>query len=706
MDSQRVLRPRPSRNVAPLPPNSRTRKRQRSSPASGPRGKRSRRTYNLDEGDDNSDNHENEDENSSGGRDGGDGGRRPGRRNQAQAHNIEDEEDDADADADNSDNGQEDEEDGGEGEDGEADDNDEDEGDEERSPDTFSSGKAKKGLRGVGIRSKNWTSLKNALVQGAKKLSGNLITVAADYTWNLGRRFNSTKRWIRSERPTVTFESLLERLPRAEDTTDDVWTQEKEDELQARFVNDPLREYITKRRPLHTHFWSLWRKTCQLRQVFPTDIIGPKQYLEYWIKVEVREGVFQPNPNWTRAFCEELDFLIVASPCHGDMGLLALFIRYSVACRINDKRQVPMDKERIRNPFFRDMERAIKSSKGSKSLQVIGKDVRQQWTDRNLSLPWEALVLEEIEKSLFVLESNHDADADADPDSDSGPDSDPDSDPEPIHRSQEFQPYPVSTDDLKTVRHAFEQVHDLGLPLFPDMEERFKVVSGSRLMKGSPENWTELTNLRVPLLLADMRIQEKRRLAEVSRSDSSDDSSARSRLSESAHGPINGVDSPGGVYDEDMAGVDEGISGGVSRGADNNDDDDHGYGGIGNGLGDDDDDFDDGLGGFGDDNGNVVVQPVQEPVQEQPEPLKVTRPRGPTTSRYFKWDQGADPLFDTNDDGNFEPMKWSNSSSDPYALVTPRYALSNSMQLSNVGNSLGDNAEFMGHEVMRVEAAL
>ncbi|OTA92904.1 hypothetical protein M434DRAFT_31383 [Hypoxylon sp. CO27-5] len=698
MDSQRVLRPRPSRNVAPLPPNSRTRKRQRSSPASGPRGKRSRRTYNLDEGEDNSDNHEDEDENSSGGRDDGNGGRRPGH-SQSQAHNVGDEEDDADAD--NSDNGEEDDDD-------DDDDDDEDEEDEESSNDrkdgdTFSSGKAKKGLRGVGIRSKNWTSLKNALVQGAKKLSGNLITVAADYTWNLGRRFNSTKRWIRSERPTVTFESLLDRLPRVEDMIDDVWTQEKEDELQAGFVNDPLREYITKRRPLHTHFWSLWRKTCQLRQVFPTDIIGPRQYLEYWIKVEVREGVFQPNPNWTRAFCEELDFLIVASPCHGDMGLLALFIRYSVACRINDRRQVPMDKERIRSPFFRDMGRAIKSSRGSKSLQVIGKDVRQQWTDRNLSLPWEALVLEEIEKSPLVLESNHDADADADPDSDSGPDSDSDPDPEPIHRSQEFQPYPVSTDDLKTVRHAFEQVHDLGLPLFPDMEERFKVVSGSRLMKGSPENWTELTNLRVPLLLADMRIQEKRRLVEISRSDSSDDSSAGSRLPGSVNqGPIDSVDSPGGVYGEDMAGVDEGINGGVGRGAN---DDDHGYGDIGNGLGDDDD-FDDGLGGLGSDNDNLAVQPIQEPVQEQLEPLKVTRPRGPTTSRYFKWDRGADPLFDTNDDGNFEPMKWSNSSSDPYALVTPRYALSSPMQLSKIENSLGDNAEFMGHEVMRVEAAL
>ncbi|KAI1401602.1 hypothetical protein F4819DRAFT_316837 [Hypoxylon fuscum] len=52
------------------------------------------------------------------------------------------------------------------------------------------------------------------------------------------------------------------------------------------------------------------------------------------------------NPNWTRSFCEALDKLVVASPCGDDMGLLGLFIRYTVACRMSPRRV------RGKNPFL------------------------------------------------------------------------------------------------------------------------------------------------------------------------------------------------------------------------------------------------------------------------------------------------------------------------------------------------------------------
>ncbi|KAI0111059.1 hypothetical protein F4776DRAFT_674357 [Hypoxylon sp. NC0597] len=43
-----------------------------------------------------------------------------------------------------------------------------------------------------------------------------------EHTWNLGRRFDSTKRWIRSEGPTVTFQELANGLSRVRDRMDGV----------------------------------------------------------------------------------------------------------------------------------------------------------------------------------------------------------------------------------------------------------------------------------------------------------------------------------------------------------------------------------------------------------------------------------------------------------------------------------------------------
>ncbi|KAI6089601.1 hypothetical protein F4821DRAFT_275712 [Hypoxylon rubiginosum] len=363
---------------------------------------------------------------------------------------------------------------------------------EDPAPETFRSGREKKGKRGMGVNSTQWPAFKRGFIESAKGLSGGLLSQVVNAPRELARRADSTKTWMDRFRPPLTIEDLVDLLPKLEDEMGGGWTQEREDELVAGFEGDGWEAYIEKKRPVHNHFWSLWRKACQLRRVFPTDVVGPKQYLEYAATpgVKVTEDVFAPNPCWTRSFCEALDFLIVASPCRGDMNLLSMFIRYAVALRINDRRRVPIGKSGAGNPFLKEMDRVMREHKGALDLPNIGREARRAWSSRGVELPWVALSLRELERAVFNGE--------VEPFLDDG---------------SLFQSYKVVTGDLKVVARAFKETTDMGLPIFIDMDERWKVVSNSRRVKEAPpQTWSDLSRLRKQLLLADMRFLEKRRL--------------------------------------------------------------------------------------------------------------------------------------------------------------------------------------------------
>ncbi|KAI4865163.1 hypothetical protein F4820DRAFT_448243 [Hypoxylon rubiginosum] len=380
--------------------------------------------------------------------------------------------------------------------DSESEEEDMEEGEEEPLTGTFLSGTAKKGKSGKGASSKQWQAYKKGVIRGAKELPGSLLGHAANAPGRLNQRLDSTKDWVDSHRPPITMEDLLDRLPKPQDEMDEVWTQEREDELVARFEEDGWRAYIEKGRKgkgkVHEHFWSLWRKTCHLRQAFPTDVIGPRQYLQYatTAKVKVKRGVWAADPNWNRNFCETLDFLIIASPCGNDLGLLSLFIRYAVACRINDRRRVPIGELGTGHPFLKELKRVMKGSQGGMTLPAIGEEARRNWERRGMALPWEALTLQQLETVAFDV--NREAFRDD---------------------SAEFLPYEVVTGDLKAVTEAFRTTTDLGYPIFGDLDDRWKVVSNSRKVnEAPPHDWADLSRLRAQLLLADMRCLEKRRL--------------------------------------------------------------------------------------------------------------------------------------------------------------------------------------------------
>ncbi|KAI0850459.1 hypothetical protein F5Y00DRAFT_260757 [Daldinia vernicosa] len=365
---------------------------------------------------------------------------------------------------------------------------------------------------------------------GEDEDAGGMMTHASKFTQLLADRSTNVKAWVKDNRPVVTMEQLLARLPSAD--IEGSWTQEMEDDLRARFEANPLRAYTAKKRNVHNHFWSLWRKTCQLRGVFPTDVIGAREYLEYGDKVEVAKGVWEPDPNWNRSFCEALDFLVVASPCRGDMGLLSLFIRYAVACSIDDRRRVPLDESGWRSPYFRDVEGAIKTIKGRRSLLFIGEQTRRLWGEQGLEIPWEGRVFALLEEQYQEREI------------------------EPFNQEEdaEFQLYAVTTNHLKVLIQAFRDVHDLGYAMFSDMDERFKVISNARSGKDAPKNWEDLTKLRLPLLLADMRIREKRLLHAPDRSDlddRSDDFPGEPRDGGEHDDGMFGGDGYGGEHDDD-----------------------------------------------------------------------------------------------------------------------------------------------------------
>ncbi|KAI0376526.1 hypothetical protein F5Y04DRAFT_292682 [Hypomontagnella monticulosa] len=395
-------------------------------------------------------------------------------------------------------------------------------------------GRGNKGRAGRGRRSKKWASFEKEVVAGAENTPGSLLPRAAQQTWKFEKDFQDSRDWlVAKRRRTRKIEELEAKLPGP--GIDQLWTQEKEDELTATFDASALKAYAGRRARVHDHFFTLWKKAYQLRRVFPTDVIGARQYLEYEGRARLSNGQVISNPNWTRQFCEELDFLIVSSPCGDDMDLLATFIRYEVACRTDDRRPVPLDLSRRRSGFLQLMEDKIKAAHGARDLIDIGREARRQWIDDGMKLPWEALMMEQIELLAFIdREEEDDEDEDEevvdeeDEDEDEDGDDDEERDDDEEEEEEEMRPpplsYSVGVRDLRTVKKAFSGIINLGIPMFRDVNDVFALASTARATHGgSPKDWAELIRLRIPLLKAEMRILEKRRLAEVDEEDAAAD---------------------------------------------------------------------------------------------------------------------------------------------------------------------------------------
>ncbi|KAI3322282.1 hypothetical protein HD806DRAFT_501584 [Xylariaceae sp. AK1471] len=395
---------------------------------------------------------------------------------------------------------------------------DEDE-DEDRRP-RFTSGKAKKGRPGLGIRSAKYATNKKLIVDNLSRLPDTLMPVATEFVGKLNGLHKSTRDHLLLGGPgraDSDVDDLLSRI--LGPVFSDLWTKRMENELRVRLRDDPIKAYMAQPNNVHSTTLVLWRKCCHLRNVFPMDIIGPQYNMEYGVDVELAGGVKRPNPYWTRSFSMELETLILASPCNDNMGLLALFIRYASACR-NDRRHVPMGDSKSGLPFLEIMEEEIEKADGRLSLGEIGKLARGVWESRGLMKSWDIQVLEILERSHFDLQESEEEDEEEDEYEEGEGEGEEGKEGEDEAGEGEEggdpTPYRVITQDLKTLIMAFNNVGDLGFPMF-DTDIRYKVVSQSRGRGGSPKDRKELNRLITVLMLRDMRLQEQQLRAEASR---------------------------------------------------------------------------------------------------------------------------------------------------------------------------------------------
>ncbi|RYP69263.1 hypothetical protein DL770_008273 [Monosporascus sp. CRB-9-2] len=250
-----------------------------------------------------------------------------------------------------------------------------------------------------------------------------------------------------------------ERLPKAEDSLNDIWTAEKEEELQASLVDNAYYQYAMSKGPPKTD-----RRGDRLR------------------------------PELELGFTEPLSALALGSPCRDNVDLLAFFIRYAVACRTNDRRRYRMRTRNISCVFLRELAALVARTDGNDPVVELHAGLKGKWTADDRHIPDSAEVLLEIEKRSRNASV---------PERRAGED------------EESFAPYPVLTEDLTSVLKAFKNAKHKVLRMYPDPQERATVpwnaVEGDDLGKLSLQDWNVL---RGPLIVEEMRFLRKRRLSE------------------------------------------------------------------------------------------------------------------------------------------------------------------------------------------------
>ncbi|KAI0868148.1 hypothetical protein GGS24DRAFT_513815 [Hypoxylon argillaceum] len=358
--------------------------------------------------------------------------------------------------------------------------------------------------RAVGTKSVNFQANKNMMVEGLKKASGRLQGQIAKIPHHLVQVDKDGRRAISTLRPPKTMEELIGMLPTI--SIDAIWTREEEDSFKASLATDPYHRYIESdaalpRKGNHS-YWTMWKVIPRLRNCFPTDIIGVKAHLKYGTDVDIGGGIGKPSLQWSSNFCEHLTQLALGSPCQGNMRLLSLLIRYAVADRTDDRRQVPLDEHRINSKFLDEFAVGIRQSNDSTALRELHVNVRARWETAGFSLPWESDVMCSIES-----QNN------------------------PVRSQKPTMPTPGEGEVFKEVIRACDATGDLGYASFNTVEQRATLLAHGRTRQDplQHENKDELRSLRTPLLEDDERFKA-RRLLEMARQRDSGGSEAEDHV--------------------------------------------------------------------------------------------------------------------------------------------------------------------------------
>ncbi|KAI8631394.1 hypothetical protein F5Y19DRAFT_423624 [Xylariaceae sp. FL1651] len=345
---------------------------------------------------------------------------------------------------------------------------------------------------GVGARSKKWDTNHQTLYNNCKGLSGHLMTHFIHLPVRLTEIDKAGRQYL-NKSPTVTMEVLLEMIPKPKDFIDTVWTETHEADLQNTFAQDHFRAWLLSPeshvRQGNLVYLPMWKRLVKLRGCFPTQLVGVQSHLQFEKQIDIGDGVLRSDPNWSSTFYEHLIDLALGSPCGSNMSLLAFLIRWTVADRTDDRRGVPVQ-DKTGNRFFEYLDIAIRERNHNSSLRSIHAEIRQQCKQEGFVIPWESNAMRRIE----VLNTTYITG------------------PTFALMGERFPYYTVFTSDLNRLKQAFNSLTDAGFCSITTVEDKARLLAHAKSQKDCPKNMSDLTKIRVEVLLADMRFVAKRDL--------------------------------------------------------------------------------------------------------------------------------------------------------------------------------------------------
>ncbi|KAI1084499.1 hypothetical protein F5B20DRAFT_591447 [Whalleya microplaca] len=326
---------------------------------------------------------------------------------------------------------------------------------------------------------------------GATLAGKRLRTVITDVSETLLSLSEETNARIEKQESHRSLQDYVRRIKHVE--FDYRWSKADERDLVQRLNDDPYYRYVKSlglpAAAQNSQFVPMWKKICKVLQCAPTDIVGRKTCLVYGVKTVTIDGRERPNPNWHGRFCHRLLAVALGGPCGRDVDLLALFIRYAVACRLNDHGRFPFLGVRgDSNCAFLKMMAAGLEKRADFRLSVaqVHKKVRGRMRAKGFGIPWYSDVMRNLEKLAYR-----------------------DSTPPSRTRGEPLEVYPVTTEDLHNLEKAFDGCELCGRPRFPRVEHTLALFSHKRT--DFPEDSSDIRMLREALYLAEERTVEMRR---------------------------------------------------------------------------------------------------------------------------------------------------------------------------------------------------
>lgn len=244
---------------------------------------------------------------------------------------------------------------------------------------------------------------------------------------------------------------------------DHVWTPADEDAVLAEAEAHPYYAYLggSFQLPKRDNVWApMWRRLLCLCQVPPTDIVGARTFMECaepWRRAG--DGRAYAQYAWPQPFSAKLRDLVLAIP-EPDGGLAAVFIKWAAACRLNDRRRIPLLVPGDHRDVFLEMvSDALAQTDGRKSVARIHQEKRDVFAQGGYHLPWYSRVLHNIEQQAFDR---------AAPPQHAGLD---------VGRAFErFAPYQIETRDLTVVLRALDSVRHRGVAMLTPAADVAKAV--------------------------------------------------------------------------------------------------------------------------------------------------------------------------------------------------------------------------------------